>query len=280
MALAVLLAQKNQIVALIVDHGLRPEAADEAARASQILTSLGIENHTLKISKKLLGNAQEQARIERYKLLTNWCKKNGYSTLATAHHADDNAENFLLRLSRGSGVDGLASIASEIEMHNVKIIRPLLKFSKAELQNFLLEQKISWVEDASNTTDKYARNRLRHALEQLEEKELISKRINETADNMARVRDYLEQQTQLAEANCVDYEKQKIHLANFVQLHEEIAYRLLLNVIARIAKPAKRPRFEKLKNLYQAILAGKKMTLAGLIFSTKANQVVIELEKK
>ena len=280
MCLAYLAAQESletPIVALIIDHSLRPEAATEAAQAATILTSLNIENHIIKVTKKLSGNLQEQARLERYKLLTDWCKKNGYDTLATAHHADDNAENFLLRLARGSGVDGLSGIALESKMFGIKIIRPLLSFTKIQLQKILESAAVKWVEDPSNSTDKYSRNKIRHALETLEDKDLITKRINETAENMARVRDFLEIETQKAELAC--YANQQIDMTKYSILHPEIAYRLLVKVTAKLSHQTKRPRFEKIKNLHEAVLAGKKTTLAGLVFMPKDNKMLIEVEK-
>lgn len=277
MCLALLASQETQIVALIVDHCLRPEAVAEAAQASAILNKIGIENHILKITTKIDKNAQENARNERYKILAKWCKKNGYDALATAHHADDNAENFLLRLVRGSGVDGLAGITAETEIYGQKIIRPLLRFSKAELMQMLEKAGIEWVEDASNASDKYARNRLRHALEQLEEKDLLTQRINAVSKNLARVQSFLHAETAKAEESCVA--KNQIEQAEFAKLHPEIALRLLQAVIAKNAATSKKPRFEKLQNLYCAILAGKKATLSGLIFVPKKTKIIIELEK-
>ena len=278
MCLAYLASRQTPIVALIVDHSLRPEAASEAAQTATILTSLNIENHILKITKKLSGNVQEAARLERYKLLTNWCKENGYDTLATAHHADDNAENFLLRLARGSGVDGLSGIAAETEMFGIKIIRPLLDFTKAELQKMLENAGMKWVTDPTNSTDKYSRNKIRHALELLEDKQLITARINETAENMARVRDFLEAETQKAQQLC--YSNQQIDVKKYSTLHPEIAYRLLVKITAQLSHQSKRPRFEKIKNLHEAILASKKTTLAGLDFIAKNNKMLISNYKR
>jgi len=193
------------------------------------------------------------------------------------HHADDNAENFLLRLARGSGVDGLSSIPAITEMEGIKIIRPLLPFTKAEIISYLNAKKIKWVEDATNRTDKYKRNSLRHALEKLEDKELITKRINDASTNLLRVRDYLEQQTQAAAKAVV--ENNEIDLKKFAKLHDEIAFRLLSLVIANFSPKPQKPRFSELKGLKTALLDGKKRTLAGLIFAPAKNKVIVSLEK-
>lgn len=279
MCLAYLAAQETEITALIIDHGLRAEAADEASSAAAVLNGLNIENHIIKVTVSDEGNLQENARMARYGAMTDWCKENGFDALATAHHADDNAENFLLRLARGSGVDGLAGIAAEGDFDGLKIIRPLLKHTKKELQEILANAKIEWVEDASNATDKYSRNKIRHALEALEEKDLLTHRINEAAENMARVKSFLDAETAAAEIACMDYERNEIDVEKYAKLHEEIAFRLLVKITSKLSAQKKRVRFEKLKNLHKAILAGKKKTLAGLVFTKKHNKTLIELEK-
>lgn len=279
MCLAYLAAQETDVTAIIIDHSLRPESAAEAAQTAEILSRLGIENHILKITISPDGNPQENARLGRYVALTNWCKEAGYDTLATAHHADDNAENFLLRLARGSGVDGLASMGEVGKMHDIKLIRPLLHHTKTELQNTLENAGVKWVEDTSNATDKYSRNKIRHALEALEDKELITKRINETSENMARVRNFLTQETAKAEAECMNFSAQEIDAGKYTKLHEEIAFRLLVRITNKLSAQEKRPRFEKIKNLHNAILNGDKKTLAGLVFTKKGNKILIELEK-
>jgi tRNA(Ile)-lysidine synthase len=279
MCLAYLAAQETEIAALIIDHNLRAESAAEAQKTSAILSTQNIKNHIIKIDVASDGNMQENARNARYTTLTNWCKKNGYDAIATAHHADDNAENFLLRLARGSGVDGLAGMAAESEMHGIKIIRPLLNYTKKELQEILEKAKIEWVEDASNATNKYSRNKLRHALDKLDDKALITKRINDVATTMSRVSNYLQMETAEAESICVDYKAQEIDLKNYEKLHEEIAYRLLAKILENLSPNDKTARFEKIKNLHSAILNGNKKTLAGLVFQKKANKILIKLEK-
>lgn len=281
MAMTFILSQKHDVVALIVDHQLRKESAAEAAKASKILDKLGIENHILSKKHKISSNLQEEARKLRYGLLVDYCKANKIKYLATAHHAEDNAETFLLRLARGSGLDGLSGIAPVSEMDGIKLIRPVLNYSKMELASLLKTNKIKWVEDPTNNTDKYKRNSLRHALELLEEKDLITSRINDAAVNLARVRDFVEIETAKAEKSClkIEGEKAEIDAKKFAKLHDEIAYRVLANVIVKLAKADKKPRFEKLKRLKSEILDGQTRTLNGLIFETRNEKIIIAIEK-
>lgn len=282
MALAVIAHETHEVTALIVNHNLRRAAKAEAKRASQILTKAGIKNEILEYKGKApKANVQEAARKLRYELLIGYCKKNGIDFLATAHHADDNAENFLLRLARGSGVDGLSSMKESMRMDGITLIRPLLKFSKTELEKYLKTKKVKWVEDATNKTSKYKRNSLRHALEKVEDRDLITKRINDASQSMSRVRNFLEAETAKAEKTVVNYSDKAAELdtAKFAKLHEEIAFRLLSKVISRLSPKPKKPRFSELQTLKNALLNGQKKTLSGLVFSHKYNNILITIEK-
>ncbi len=277
MALAYLLSQAHEVVALIVDHGLRAASAAEAKKAAKILDGLGIENVILKKKNKIKSNLQEEARKLRYGLMTDYCRRHKIKYLATAHHAEDNAETFLLRLSRGSGLDGLSGIAEINEMQGVKIIRPVLRFSKDELKKALILKKIKWVEDPTNKTGKYKRNKLRQALGNLEDAELITSRINDAAENLARVRDFIELESAKAYQTCVS--SSRLDIKKLGQLHDEIAYRVLSQLIMRVSGSEKKPRFEKLKRLKNDLLMGKTRTLNGLIFRPKQGEIIISIEK-
>lgn len=277
MCLAYVAAKHFDVVALIIDHGLRAESRGEAKQTLAILNKLGIEGHILSEQREIDSNIQAEARKLRFDLLTDYCKANGLATLATAHHADDNAETVLLKLSRGSGVDGLTGILPESEMNGVKLIRPLLSFTKNRLRASLVENEIEWVEDPTNITDKYKRNKLRHLLDEIEEPELVTSRLNDTAENMRRVRDYLELQTEAAEQECFDGEC--LDIANFTKLHDEIAYRLLVKIVMNKSGSIQRPRFEKIKSLKEALIKSEARTLAGLSFRSEDGKIVIKLEK-
>jgi tRNA(Ile)-lysidine synthase len=282
LALAVIASNEFDVTALIVNHNLRKEAKTEAAKAAKILNRLGIKNKTLEYKGEVpQKNVQQEARKLRYKMLTDYCKKNKIPVLATAHHADDNAENFLLRLARGSGVDGLSSMQEEIEMHGIRIIRPLLQYTKKELTEFLEAKNIEWVEDATNKSDKYKRNSLRHALDKVEERELITKRINDASRNLARAKDFLEKETTKAEKDVVKYygKSAEIDAKKFTALHEEITFRLLNKVISRVSPKPSRPRFSELQTLKAALLKNQKKTLSGLVFAHKKGKILITIEK-
>ncbi|WP_339657628.1 tRNA lysidine(34) synthetase TilS [Flavobacterium frigidarium] len=105
-------------------------------------------------------STQVAARDLRYNWFYELLEEEGYDYVLTAHHADDNLETFLINLSRGTGLEGLTGIPEE----NGSIVRPLLHFTRAEILEYAKENNITWREDASNASDKYLRNKIRHHL--------------------------------------------------------------------------------------------------------------------
>jgi tRNA(Ile)-lysidine synthase len=151
--------------AATVDHGLRPESANEAAAVAALAASLGVPHATLKWEgDKPKTRLQERAREARYALLIAHAKAVGAEALVTAHHLDDQAETVLMRLARGSGVAGLAGMAAESEREGIKILRPLLGVTKAELIAVCERAGVAYARDPSNQNDHYLRTRLRKIL--------------------------------------------------------------------------------------------------------------------
>src|SRR5689334_12818293 len=135
----------GRVTALTVDHGLRPEAAREARQVGRWLKASGIRHVILRWSppamKKTatarLANLQAAARDARYELLCGWCRQHAVLHLLLAHHRDDQAETLLLRLARGSGLDGLAAMAPLVERSAVRLLRPLLAVPKTAITGYL-----------------------------------------------------------------------------------------------------------------------------------------------
>jgi len=147
-----------------VNFGLRgPESDKDEAFVADLAAQWGVAYYTttfntaaIKAARK--GSTQEVARDLRYSWFTELIAAEDFEYVLTAHHADDDLETFLLHLSRGAGVKGLAGIPS----HRDFIRRPLLKFSKLEILDYARKERIKWREDASNETDSYQRNAMRH----------------------------------------------------------------------------------------------------------------------
>ncbi len=161
-----------------------------------IAKKINIEIFTTKFNTKQYAENQKlsiqlSARELRYKWFEKLLEEQQFDYLLTAHHADDNLETFLINLSRGTGLDGLTGIPQK----NGKIVRPLLKFSREEIEKYAVENQILWREDQSNSETKYLRNKIRHKivpnLKELNSKflENFSKTINYLQDNQQIVND-------------------------------------------------------------------------------------------
>ncbi|CAN5188998.1 hypothetical protein BH10PSE13_BH10PSE13_04970 [soil metagenome] len=157
--LAAILAP-GRIEVATVDHGLRPEAATEAAMVSAYCAERGLPHATLRPASPITGSVQAEARAVRYALLEAWMDARGLDWLLTAHHADDQLETMLMRLNRASGVAGLAGIRAR----RARVIRPLLGFRKADLEDHARAQGLPSADDPSNRDHRFDRARLRAAL--------------------------------------------------------------------------------------------------------------------
>ncbi|MBD2842752.1 tRNA lysidine(34) synthetase TilS [Erythrobacter sp. KMU-140] len=155
----------GKVAAATVDHGLRQESASEADFVSDICAKLGVEHTVLNVEVSE-GNLQSNARAARYLALGQWHDEARVSAVMTAHHADDQAETLLMRLNRGSGVPGLAGIRSttEIPGWGGSLFRPLLRWSKAELESVVAQAGIEPVRDPSNADEQFDRARMRRFL--------------------------------------------------------------------------------------------------------------------
>lgn len=154
----------GRVLALIVDHGLRPEAAREASETANLLQGRGIESLVLRwAGPKPQAGLQEAARVARYRLLRDVCRERGILHLLVAHHADDQAETIAMRAARASGPDGLAGMAALVEWPEVRLLRPLLPVPRARLSATLVLRGIAWIDDPSNIDPRFERARLRLA---------------------------------------------------------------------------------------------------------------------
>lgn len=161
LALALLLAGWGQPLALVVDHGLRPESAVEAAATLRRLVNLGIPARLLHAHLRRGPALAERARSARYALLAGACRDAGLADLALGHHARDQAETLLLRQASASGPDGLAAMAVVAYADAARLLRPVLAILPARLRATLRHAGVGWVEDPSNADLATPRARLR-----------------------------------------------------------------------------------------------------------------------
>lgn len=155
---------------LTVDHGLRPESAEEARIVAGWLAARAIPHATLAwTGDKPRSGVQEAARDARYRLLADWCRARGCLHLMTAHHREDQAETHLIRRRAGSGVDGLAGMSAVRELPGCRLVRPLLSVPRARLAAFIAAEGQAFLRDPSNLNPAFERVRLRRAMTRVDE---------------------------------------------------------------------------------------------------------------
>jgi len=259
---------------LCVDHGLRPESAAEAAFVANAAKARGLSCSVLHWDGgKPAGNLQEEARLARYRLMAGRMHESGAEALVLAHHLDDQAETFLDRLTRGSGVSGLSAMATDEAEgpSGLRLLRPLLEISKRHLEVSLAERGIDWCSDPSNLDPKYKRSRLRAVMALLAGEGLTAERIARTAGNIRRAREALEATVRdLAARHVEEHAAGPLRLERDVYrtVAEELRLRLLTYLAARATGNPPRPRLEQLEALDLKIMSGDKArhTLAGALF--------------
>lgn len=186
-------ARGGTATALTVDHGLRPEAALEAAHVGRWMAGRGIAHVVLRgVARLPSRNIQAEARSLRHALLRGWCRDQGCLHLLLAHNLEDQAETLLLRLARGSGAGGLAGMAAVAWTPEVRILRPLLGVPRAALEAFLKDQGQGWVCDPSNDDSAYGRVRMRRLLPALAAEGADAPRLADTARRLGATRQVLD----------------------------------------------------------------------------------------
>ncbi|TKD21839.1 tRNA lysidine(34) synthetase TilS [Rhodobacter capsulatus] len=160
-----LLSALHPLEAVTVDHGLRPEAAEEAAFVARFCADRGISHSILRWDGRgAKGNLMDAARRARLRLIGAWAQDRGVGAVALGHTGDDQAETFLMRLAREAGLEGLSGMRESFESEGVLWFRPFLSQTRAELRLYLQRQRIGWIEDPSNANERFDRVKARKAL--------------------------------------------------------------------------------------------------------------------
>jgi len=231
--------------------------------------------------EKPTANLQAAARQARYDLIAAYLQEWDNEALVVAHHQDDQAETFLDRLTRGSGVYGLAAMRG-VEPNGpagLTILRPLLTLPKDRLEASLTARGVKWCDDPSNHKTEYKRVRLRQALPLLEAEGLTAGRITETARQMARAADALDHWVMTVLKTQAEQHPAgpiRLPLREIGVLPEEIALRLLGRLASCVTGAVYGPRLEKLESLLTGVMSvepsgtagrfGFKQTLGGAVF--------------
>lgn len=280
-----------RLIAVTVDHGLRPEAKREAAAVKRLARSLKIEHRTLRwTGRKPATGLQEAARDARYRLLADVATQAGARHVLTAHTLDDQAETVLIRLARGSGVSGLAAMARVAPLpgcadRQIALVRPLLGIPKSRLLATLRAAKLGYADDASNRDPRFTRVRLRELMSALGREGLTPPRLAALARRVRRAEAALESAVDraaddLAPGAWRDGAPVILPARPFFCLPAELALRLLGRAVARTGDEGP-VELGKLESLHAALAenagaARFRRTLAGAVVTLAKGHLSIE----
>ena len=278
---------KNKLDILIVDHKLRKESSKEATKVKNILNKKKMTCKILrwkgKIPKK---NIQKNARNMRYSLISNYCAKKNIKFLITAHHMDDQIENFFIRLFRGSGLVGLSSMSEVTQYNNnLKIVRPFLNFKKTDLEYVALKFFKTYIKDPSNEDDKYLRVRIRKNRKKFEEEGLNSSKIIKTLSNLVSAKEalsYYKEKSLHKHVSFLSKDKCVISEKMFSEEASEIVFKSFSDILSLISGAYYPPRSKKVLNLINRLKKNNfnKSTLGGCIIEKENNFILITKEPK
>ena len=275
-------ARPPKISVLTVDHGLRPEAALECVRVMGWAVELGLAAHILTWrGERPSSGLQANARDMRYGLMRDWCLANEATLLVTAHTLEDQAETLLMRLARGSGIRGLSGMRPE-EGGPVRLERPLLETSRAQLRATLTAAGQSWIEDPSNADERFERVRLRKAEPLLTELGLTPIALARSAARLGRALEPIEELGRSFLAQHVEVRPEGfaiVDLAHLRKLDDEIAIQVLERLLERLGGGAA-PRLMAVEALHHWLRRGEVQarTLSGCRIAQRERQLLIGRE--
>jgi tRNA(Ile)-lysidine synthase len=256
---------------LTVDHGLRAESATDAKQVARWAKSAGLSSEILSVrGKKPKSDIEAWAREARYRLMAESLSRHGLKALYIAHTEDDQAETFLIRLARGSGLDGLGAMRRLsgfpfAGFENFTLVRPLLGIPRQVLREYLAAKKKAWLEDPMNSERRFARSRIRAIIPALSEAGVSVRRIAQAAAHLARAREALDLATAAVLARACRQEAGLLLLdpEALFAAPREIGLRALAAVLKSVSGEDYRPRFESLERLFDRLNLGKGATLHG-----------------
>jgi len=280
------LKHKIKIKYYIVNHKIRKESSLEAKIVKKILKKINIQCTILDWNgKKPTKNIQAKAREKRYSLLTRECKKNNIKYLLIGHHLNDLLENFLIRIVRGSGLNGLISFSKNTKYRDqdLYILRPLLNLEKKDLLYVSNKVFNFFVKDPTNINKDYKRTRIRNLLYSLEKEGLDVKKLKLTISNLKdsdkSIRFYVDRNLK---KNVVFMNTKNLYILNtsFFDQSHEIIFRSLTKLIQKLGKKYYPVRGKSINQLIESInkRSFTRVTLGGCIIE-RVNKTIMILQE-
>lgn len=271
-------ARDVTILAATVDHGLRPEAVEEQAVVAALCARLRVAHQVLRWTGwDGQGNLQAAAREARLGLLASWARAEALDAVCLGHTEDDQAETVLLRLMRGSGVDGLAAMSARRAGQGTLWLRPLLEKRRETLRAHLRAEGVAWCEDPSNADARFDRVRMRRAIDTLD---LDTGRLAQTARAMARAQEALGlRAADEVRAGHVRFEWGDVLLdrARLDALDAETRLRLLAEAVRWVSGAPYRPRLSSLETTWARLAKGA-APLQGCLFTPERGRIRVSRE--
>ncbi len=272
---------------LSIDHGLRDGALADAEQVCRWAKALDLPCEVLRWHHDgPVSGIQEKARAGRYQLMADWCRDNGFEAVVTAHQREDQAETMLMRLARGSGVDGLSAMAERSEIFGLTVYRPLLDISRDTLRVVLENAGHDWLEDPANRNEKFERVRLRNAMSAMTEIEQVGidhQALALSAKRLGRARSALETMTDRFMSKAVTVFNTghcEIDRSMLEGQPDEIALRALGRLIIWASGTQITVSMAKLERLLAALDndGTDRHTLAGAQIAARKNTIIIGRE--
>jgi tRNA(Ile)-lysidine synthase len=250
-----------------VDHGLRPEAAKELALVAAQATALGLPHYVARWTWDGAGNLQNAARVGRLAALRHMAIQHGKGAVWLGHTVDDQIETFLMRLARGSGVDGLTAMRRRTARHGWPMFRPLLDIERVALRDWLSTNDIAWCDDPSNDDTRFDRIKARQMGDELARLGLTPKRVLQTIDHMQAAQATLERAAaRFADRHVRNDSGDLVFAPDALDLsHEDAPRRVMAAAFQWMAGQGHRPRFDNMIGAVKRAASGEQTTLAGCI---------------
>jgi len=268
-----------------VDHKLRNNSTNEAKFLKILFKKLHSNLEILTwVGKKPKSNIQSVARNKRYSLMINKAKKLKINNILLAHHKDDLIENFFIRILRGSGLNGMVSFDQKTNLQNINLIRPLLKFSKKNLEYIAKKVFKNYVEDPSNKNDKYKRVKIRNFIKNLELEGFDNDKFNLTIKNLRFANEsikYFVEKNLKDNSTISKINKFVILNKNFFLQPEEVVFRSFTEVLKDVGKKYYPVRGKKIDKLINQIKneTSVKTTLGNCVIKKVNNTVIVSKER-
>lgn len=276
---------KTRLYTFSVNHMLRADAYLDIELVKKVSSELGIECFTFSWERDNdpCSNIQAKARNARYQLMLNACMQNNIPYLLLGHQKNDNAENFFIRLERGTGPDGLSSMRAVKNINGTFIVRPMLNISRTEVEKYANENKIEWREDYTNHNSKYKRTIFRDFLEIQHDKDLTLNRIVHCMDLIREETDELLHYTRQAAIECLKVTNTaniNLNRESFHKFHDKTIAKLIIFSLMGVGNKWYKPRYKCTCKLLTELTSNENVrkTLHGCkVISTKK---LIKIERE